>query len=659
MRSSSSEPTAAKESEVPFLTSEISSPSQSSSPSKLRDRFPVPSMENLVSLILHTGLLVFHLALLVVYFKHWEHRAIFALDKQRLISLVVTISATALGTIYSAALVFLTQSLSTQHHLRRRQTLTATHDNLAAWTGMGSAIVALWGQRKITASVLGVLSTATYLACILVLHITTPALISVDAFNTTSLMNVSTTGLPFISHDHVNFTNINNLNFWVYAGVKGALGSTPFFVGSRPTIGRLGNTIYEIPETKLGTGTARVPATTINIECGFIPNVEASLNTTTNRTWSTNLPSSTGVNHSFPVSNNNVISSLFLTEIGIGESASYNFASPDRYFYSNIPIYDSTGTFSSILHLSYPSQKLGTIIPISFQIFRCWHEIANNTAVVSIPDGEVVSILSEGDRYQKEAFWREYDESRSYREPPDVVLGNTDLLQDPYGFMNLWGLWYSLSPLSQVMRTSEFADVIPPLSILDVGLMAGLELLDMGPMNLSLVDLQNTLSSVVAGMIWTLAHSAPAPAYAGTSLAGLADPQLDGALRLTTLASGETEITEEFVFARLDLSLAAILGGLVASIMITVLSLQFGVFTNMFRRTSALPTATSPRGRGAHEINTFGLLQAMWLFRNNTDLEGLLALVEHPTKMELREAGMVTVSLGDGSGFEDNIPPEA
>ncbi|KAF8143775.1 hypothetical protein K438DRAFT_1496495, partial [Mycena galopus ATCC 62051] len=60
--------------------------------------------------------------------------------------------------IYSALLVFVTQTLSIRHSLHRDQTLTATHDTAAAWAGIGSSAVHVWHQKFVPASRMGVIS---------------------------------------------------------------------------------------------------------------------------------------------------------------------------------------------------------------------------------------------------------------------------------------------------------------------------------------------------------------------------------------------------------------------------------------------------------------------------------------------------------------------
>jgi hypothetical protein len=98
--------------------------------------------------------------------------------------------------IYTALLVYVTQTLAMRKNLRTNQTLTATHDSAAAWEGIGSAVVRVWDQHSVRASIAGVLSPVLYLGSILVVHITTLALFSLEAFNSTHAVPVTTQALP-------------------------------------------------------------------------------------------------------------------------------------------------------------------------------------------------------------------------------------------------------------------------------------------------------------------------------------------------------------------------------------------------------------------------------------------------------------------------------
>jgi hypothetical protein len=103
--------------------------------------------------------------------------------------------------------VFVTQKLAYQYNLEKYQTLTATHDNLLSWSGIGSALNGLYLQISLPASVTGTLSVFAYLMLVTVIHITTPALVSVQTFSLSTSSVVPTAGIPQwnqSNHESVN-----------------------------------------------------------------------------------------------------------------------------------------------------------------------------------------------------------------------------------------------------------------------------------------------------------------------------------------------------------------------------------------------------------------------------------------------------------------------
>ncbi|KAJ7032971.1 hypothetical protein C8F04DRAFT_1396242 [Mycena alexandri] len=99
------------------------------------------------SAILHSTLIVVYVILLVIWAKGLEHRFTVSLKHEKLISSLITATTTAFGTIYSAALVFVSQSLSVRRNLQVNQYLTATHDTAAAWAGLGASILYMWLKK--------------------------------------------------------------------------------------------------------------------------------------------------------------------------------------------------------------------------------------------------------------------------------------------------------------------------------------------------------------------------------------------------------------------------------------------------------------------------------------------------------------------------------
>jgi len=151
-----------------------------------------------LSLILHPMLVVIHLVLIAIWANGLENRIVFALENQNIVSFGITATTQTFGTIYFAVLVLLTQKLSIRRTLKTNQPLTATHDSTTAWAGIGSATLQFWHQKAVRASTTGILSVLLYLGNICVMHITTPALFSLESFNATSLSVVRTEGLPAV-----------------------------------------------------------------------------------------------------------------------------------------------------------------------------------------------------------------------------------------------------------------------------------------------------------------------------------------------------------------------------------------------------------------------------------------------------------------------------
>jgi hypothetical protein len=186
-----------------------------------------------ISIILHLTLIPIHLLLLVVWQLHLEHSLIVPATDQATVSLVISVISQTIGTarstspsrdiplnsytqIYSAVLVYLMQTLSMRRSLQRHQTLSATHDNGAAWLGIASAFLCVWKQLRIPASVMGTLGVFLYLSSISVLHVTTPALVSIESFNSSRTISIPTLGFPFVNLTAYNLTNVDDRSNALY-----------------------------------------------------------------------------------------------------------------------------------------------------------------------------------------------------------------------------------------------------------------------------------------------------------------------------------------------------------------------------------------------------------------------------------------------------------
>ncbi|KAJ7202106.1 hypothetical protein GGX14DRAFT_463837, partial [Mycena pura] len=153
---------------------------------------------------LHLLMVLIHIAVLLSAIQHWEHRFTFLIEHQTTVSFWTTVVSQSFGTIYCAVLVFLTQKLAMQR-TTELMTLTAVHDNISAWAGLGSALATQFNQLSVSASVLGTLSIVVYLGCISILHTSIPAILSADAFNATARVAIpaSISGMPEYANSSV------------------------------------------------------------------------------------------------------------------------------------------------------------------------------------------------------------------------------------------------------------------------------------------------------------------------------------------------------------------------------------------------------------------------------------------------------------------------
>ncbi|KAF9242065.1 hypothetical protein BU15DRAFT_72996 [Melanogaster broomeanus] len=213
--------------------------------------------------VLHAFLLLLHLILLALYAAQVEHRLIIPFGtKSNIASTAITITMQSFITGYAAILVLCTQRLALRRNLCLRQTLTATHDLSASWTDLGAALVSLWRQRYVRSSVFGTISVALYLGAIAVLHVTTSTLLSLQSFNGTETVPVSTS--PAMSD--LSGTDVGAYNWADASSVMRLLDRLP----DMTVVGLANNTLYDVLSDTSGMGNTTVNATTFEVTCGSL-----------------------------------------------------------------------------------------------------------------------------------------------------------------------------------------------------------------------------------------------------------------------------------------------------------------------------------------------------------------------------------------------------
>ncbi|KAJ6556350.1 hypothetical protein B0H19DRAFT_1377089 [Mycena capillaripes] len=569
-----------------------------------------------LSLGLHCLLVVIHLILLGVWANKLENHVVFSLEHQTIVSFFITAVTQTFGTLYSAVLVFITQTLSMRRSLTMKQPLTATHDNNAAWTGIGSAVLRIWHQRAIRAS-LTVITVALYLATILVLHITTPALFSLEVFNGTRSAIVGTQGLPAFNISVTNGANWFNLTHETEVELAtyatGSLSYLPYVDGAAP-VGLQEGTLYDVLTSNEGVGNISVSATGFNITCGY-PEMASSLRQVASDQWVIILPDEGSSN-------------LFSTQPGIIVNGGW-WRSPNYTdFYSTIPIIDSSDNLGGFVGLNPP---MNTSVS-SIQVFRCFQSVVQQTALVNASSGRAMSI---GPEFKKTtSTW---------------LLSDTIAENIPPTDGSFWAAWYDAMPKSDFPLDASDADADnvdaesserPWASAGDMYLIKKLRLVPSNyseaPSNVTLHDLENALSELVAAMFWTR-HVPPTDS---TLLSPETDPnaQVNESIAevpsIIFLTEGTVLVPKDYPQAQLDLSIIAISVGLAASIALLVLS---------------LPDVLYDGGANGTPIQGTGLLHAIWLYRNHPELHTLLEQVQEPTNDNLRRAGMVRTRLVGGN----------
>ncbi|KAJ7840947.1 hypothetical protein B0H14DRAFT_3140379 [Mycena olivaceomarginata] len=535
-----------------------------------------------LSLVLHSLLVGIHLALLAIWARGLEHRITFSLDNQKTVNFRITAIANTVGTIYAAALVFVTQRLWTRRSLRADQTLTATHDSAAAWTGIGSALSQLWSQRTTSGSVIGVLSVFLYLANILVLHITTPALFSFETFNSTRTVGVATRSLPSLdSFSRVNWSDLNDaftaiLKLVLSDYVTGSLYFLPSILGSNTRLGLKDGTLYDV------WGNVTVDATGFDITCGYLTDVNITHEQST-KYWSEYWSMVSGGLYYYRLNPTRKFCSL-----GSPYGSIY-FYSPVPDFYSTAPIMDSYNYLPEVT-LNPPMNTFSDPVS-SIQIFRCSQSLVNQKAVVDAQARQILSV--EPSIHKTTSTWS-----------PHIGQNSTNAIDNM--FMQAWPRLYTAPPSTfNIDPAGNHSRTL--LSVADLYLNQKLTLQQAGETvqrTVKLLDLENTLSSIIASMYWTL---------------GNVPPQ-------AILANADDVPSKS-----------------VPAIQIWILPLSFG------------ETLRSPKylrkGGWIHKpetdnpIDGTGVLQAIWLYRNHPELETQLVQVDNPTETNLRKAGMVRTRL--------------
>ncbi|KAJ7822834.1 hypothetical protein B0H14DRAFT_3731117 [Mycena olivaceomarginata] len=464
---------------------------------------------------------------------------------------------------------------------------------------IGSASLLLMNRRIVSASIRGVMSPALYLGGILVLHITIPALFSMESFTSSRSVPVRKRGLPSFNLSGLDFSNETYRDsYWltILESGTGSLYFLPSILGSTTTVGVRDGTLYDVPEPNAGQGNVTVNAIGFNLTCGYLKNVETTKWTLDKGRWTI-------------VVDGMDAGSVSPTQPGIISTVMRN-----ETFYPGTILY-GTAPFQSLI-LKRISDH-------------------DQTAVL---DAQSLRLMAVNSSIEKSvSSWTPATLTRE-----DLLKNPVDMLgePDPLLLLHSWQALYGSGsmPVSPIPLMFDLTVDIEPLflSVADLYLNQKLGLLAPTPKSeIFLHDVENTLSTIVAAMFWTVGNIAPPPGYEGFVFHKSDNPshrfQIHEPSNSPIMLEGNATVNTLLTQVRVDIT-----AGLAISIALILLSLPFSIPCK-----HAKPEIDIP-------IDGVGILHAIWLYRNHPQLETLPKQVDHPTDNNLRAAGMIRTTLIGG-----------
>jgi hypothetical protein len=181
-------------------------------------------------------------------------------------------------------------------------------------------------------------------------------------------------------------------------------------IGSNTTLGLYQGTLYDVLDANTGTGNATVNAIGFDITCGYLTDGPLSI-TGSNSSWIQN-PWYLPLNYSedilaieIPYSGKIVecfqASAIpdMVTEPGVISRPSVDAGVTPRensgFFYSTIPILDSSGTAGPWINLDSPmGDTSSTFTVFRVQVFQCFHTLIPQKAVVDTRSGQLIALES-------------------------------------------------------------------------------------------------------------------------------------------------------------------------------------------------------------------------------------------------------------------------
>ncbi|KAG1799954.1 uncharacterized protein BJ212DRAFT_1581685 [Suillus subaureus] len=499
--------------------------------------------------------------------------------------------------LYTAVLVFLTQRLAISRALVRRLKLTTIHDISNAWAGLGSALINVWKQTRVPASLWATTAVTTYLVCISVLHVTSSTLLQFQTFNSSMTTNISTT------LGWVDISSRVSENPVAMTASLPAISRFPGFLSA----GISNNTVYDTLQTSSVVGRATVNATTVTSSCGLLPNVTYSRNNTAIA----------------PLGNGNVMEmigsspwtdQIRVLQYGGGPSVnmSQSFAPPAVLL-----------MVSTLLEIE-PSVQKEVAVPaiwvcpavnqtIEVYFMQCSLSTNNATVVIDTQTNTLenpMPVPQPSTQWEETLQWTSTDWSENVGYILSIAGGSgyqfidqSDYTSEPSivdeSIMSLVGLDLS----AQYLQSSTDWDQ-PPVS----------------NFTLSRDKLEAAIAQTVAQVTW---------------MAG----RMDGGIQP---GNGTALAYEEVIALRLNVTLLPLLFATSASV------IMLGLALHTTRAFHASRNSQAP-------IPNAGALQLLWLGYHSAPVHEALQNVEHPTEANLRRAGMIDVCFASTTSDEEEL----
>ncbi|KAJ6452069.1 hypothetical protein C8R45DRAFT_1083520 [Mycena sanguinolenta] len=606
----------------------------------------------IIGIILHILLVLVHSILLWIRATNRDHQIVFQLGHQGVISLGYKVMSAVIGTVSSVAkflpshssfksyysiLLYLVQTQAISHVMNTHHTLTSIHDRVNSWAGLGSSIATLYQQFALPAS----------FSAVSTLHVTTPALISVETFNSTVSSQVAIEGLPqWPDSDNETLCRAtlwylqNDAQFLEYIST----------LDLPQTVGLFNGTLYDtLTGVYTNGGLIDVSATGFEVTCGYLPGVAMSdaaaklVNVSFGQLGWTQVvvpgPDVVTLRAMYPDSG--------LQDPGLSDSI---------IVYTTNKVLDSAGNSGIPVDVSQVAQWSSVH---QLQFLRCRRYLVPQSAQVDPGSRTIMPDKLKPVIYKTQSNWL------SFSDLPVAMDNGSSLINSSSGpglgldtgpLYPTWGDVFIMEQLglqpetkngvddstNRTLYLHEFENAVSNLiaSVFCWRLiwLEGRRIEPREGMNRYRTTRASSLVVITTSNIfWIVGHIRPPPL---TMKYGFSNGSL-GAITANVqkppiLEQKTTTLTQTVPAARLNVSPLAASIGLAGSVMLLIL---------------AVIVCGTSIGTPPSCLQSMGLLQSFWVYRHHPELWEINDHLEEPTDRDLRATGLVKIRLLDARNY--------